>query len=65
MFKEVTDLAIADELWEAKVLYYVLGHDCTMQVPERYWTLDISTNPNCKPTACPDGVYRYAVRLEE
>lgn len=64
MFKEVTDLTIANELWKAKVLYYVSGVGGD-PISDDHWSLDTSTHPSCMPSNCPPDMYRYAVLLEE
>ena len=64
MFKEVTDMTIADKLWEAGVLYYISSCD-EDPVPDDYWSLDTSTHPSCMPSNCPPDMYRYALLLEE
>ena len=64
-FVEVTDMAIANELWKAKVLYYVVSSCDEDPVPDDYWSLDTSTHPSCMPSNCPPDMYRYALLLEE
>ena len=63
-FVEVTDMAIANELWKAEVLYYVssCGDD---PVPDDYWSLDTTTHPSHMPSNCQPNMYRYALLLEE
>lgn len=61
MFKIIEDLALADALWQAGVLYF----QARMHgLREECWYLDESENPLCAPSKYYPEEYAYAIRIE-
>lgn len=63
MYQIIEDLALADELWQAGVLYFQsVGHG---KIDDRWWTLDESMySPHSAPSKYYPEEYAYAIRME-
>ena len=64
MYQIIEDLALADELWQAGVLYFQsIG---STGINDRWWTLDESMHsPHSAPSKYYPEDYAYAIYIEE
>ncbi len=63
MFKIIDDKQVADELWQAGVLYF--QSIVPTGIDDRWWTLDESMHsPHSAPSKYFPEEYAYAIRME-
>ena len=62
MYQIIEDLALADELWQAGVLYF---QSSINGIDDSWWTLDESMHsPHSAPSKYYPDQYAYAIRVE-